>query len=87
MKRRAVAKQGEIEPGTVVRIAIADVDRARVDPSTLTLVVVEKLVTGQVIKETKYRLAGNKGYLKSLYTRNYLDPVKGVLHSLTYRTE
>jgi hypothetical protein len=87
MKRRAVAKQGEIELGTVVRIAVADVDRARIDPSTLTLVVVEKVETGQVFKEMKYRLAGNKGYLKSLYTRNYLDPVKGVLHSLTYRTE
>ena len=87
MKRRAVAKQGEIELGTVVRIAVADVDRARIDPSTLTLVVVEKVETGQVFKEMKYRLAGNKGYLKSLYTRNYLDVVKGVLHSLTYRTE
>ena len=48
----------------------------------ITLVVVEKVETGEVQKEKKYRLAGIGGVLKTLYVRSYIAPVRDATPSL-----
>ena len=43
MKKRAKKAAGvEVDVGTIVQVAVDDVDRAKVDPTNATLVVVEK---------------------------------------------
>ena len=61
--------------GTVVQIAVDDVDRAKVDDHNLTLVVVELVEKGTAQKDIKYRLAGTAGVLKTLYMRSYIKPL------------
>jgi hypothetical protein len=79
MKKKATKIQGDIEVGTVVQVPLADVDRGRVDNSTLTLVVVEVRGT----KESKqYRLACEKGTLNRFYARSYINVVPNVTPKL-----
>ena len=60
--------------GTVVQVAVSNVDRSKVDSTNVTLVVVEVVHTGKTIKETKYRLACAAGVVNALYTRSYIAP-------------
>ena len=76
MRQRAKAKHGVVDVGTVVQVALADVDRGKLDDPNLTVVVVECVMTGTVQKEVKYRLAGLAGKIKTLYTRSYIKPLK-----------
>ena len=72
--------------GTVVQIAVDDVDRAKVDDHNLTLVVVELVEEGTTQKEIKYRLAGTAGVLKTLYTRSCVKPLPTATPTLTHGT-
>ena len=76
MRQRAKAKHGVVDVGTVVQVALADVDRGKLDDPNLTVVVVECVMTGTVQKEVKYRLAWLAGKIKTLYTRSYIKPLK-----------
>ena len=60
-----------------VQVSVDNVDRAKVDPTNATLVVVELVETGTKQKEIKYRLACRMGKIKSLYERSYISPVFG----------
>lgn len=64
MKRRNEKRNGPVEVGCVVRVAVSDVDRGRLDNPTVTAVVVEarEHPTGR-----KYRLATRAGLLKTTY--------------------
>ena len=42
-KRTKKAAGAEVEVGTIVQVAVDNVDRAKVDPTNATLVVVEKV--------------------------------------------
>ena len=75
MELRAAEKEGEVAVGTVVQIAVDDVDRAKVDDHNLTLVVVELVEKGTAEKVIKHRLAGTAGVLKTLYMRSYIKPL------------
>lgn len=81
MSEKAAKKDGVgmvLPVGMVVAISIADVDRAKMDSTTATLVVVEVVHCGEVRAEPKYRLACKDGVLKSLRTRSYVKPLPGV---------
>lgn len=83
MQRTANRKDGVgelLQVGTVVSIPIADVDRAKVDSTTATAVVVEVVWCGerQRAESVKYRLACRAGVLKSLRHRSYVHPLVGV---------
>jgi len=81
MSARAARKDGvgfALSVGTIVAISIADVDRAKVDSTTATVVVVEVVECGDVRKEAKYRLACKDGVLKSLRARSYVRPLPNV---------
>ena len=82
MQARTAAKEGQVAVGTVVHIAVDDVDRAKVDDHNLTLVVVELAEKGIDQKEIKYRLAGKAGVLKTLYTRSYIKPLPNATPTL-----
>eukprot|EP00965_Chrysotila_dentata_P174819 5771639-Pleurochrysis_carterae.AAC.1 len=56
-----------LEVGTIVQLAVSDVDRSRVDAVNVTLVVVEQVEKGEKSNEVKYRLACKAGILKTLY--------------------
>ena len=81
MQKRVAKRQGKIElcAGDVVRIAVADVDRGRLDPTTVLMVVVETVVCGEKEQETKYRLACNDGVFKTLMGRYDLELVAHTL--------
>ena len=68
MKSNAVKSvQDTIDVGTIVQIALSDVDTTKVDPGNLTLVVVE------IRKDiARYRLACLKGPKQNLYARSYI---------------
>lgn len=70
--------------GTVVSIPLADVDRAKVDSTTATAVVVEVVWCGEQnrVESVKYRLACQAGVLKALRHRSYVHPLPGVTPSL-----
>ena len=74
MRKRVAQRDGalELSVGSVVQVALADVDRTRVDPRNLTCVVVECVRKGEVEQELKYKVATPQGVLKTLYTRPYL---------------
>ena len=75
MQARVAGGSGvPVEVGTVVQVAVADVDRSKVDSTNVTLVVVEVVVKGKTKLETKYRLACNAGVVNTLYTRSYIAP-------------
>jgi hypothetical protein len=61
MQKRAAGKEGDVAVGSVVQIAIDDVDRAKVDDHNLTCIVVELVEKGSTQKEIKYRLATQGG--------------------------
>eukprot|EP00967_Tisochrysis_lutea_P132656 scaffold231901_cov28-Tisochrysis_lutea.AAC.1 len=72
MQRRAAAEDGEgleMTVGSVVQLALSDVDRAKFDHTNATLVVVEK--TGK----TTYRVANRNGVYKENVSRAYLKPL------------
>jgi hypothetical protein len=77
MKKRVSKKQYkyELDVGDVVRLRVHDVDRARLDPTSITVVVVEKLEKGAGVGEVemKYRLATTDGVLPTLYGRFDLE--------------
>jgi len=75
MQRNASNGLASLPAGTVVRVAVADVDRARTDSPTATFVIVEAIEKGKTHKETMYKLACEAGVLKTLYSRSYVDPV------------
>ena len=74
MKKRANQVEGIVKVGTIVQVALSDVDRTKIDSSNLTLVVVEE-VKGKGNAPPKYRLACEKGQLKNLYARSYIKPI------------
>jgi hypothetical protein len=79
MKKTAKKKDGcgeVLQCGQVVRISLADVDRAKTDSTTAVCVVVEAVETGEKQKEIKYRLACANGVLKSLRVRSHVKPAK-----------
>ena len=84
MRKRVAQRDGalELSVGSVVQVALADVDRTRVDPRNLTCVVVECVRKGEVEQELKYKVATPQGVLKTLYTRPYLRPLVGVTPEL-----
>jgi len=77
MQKRAKKTSGgdDVNVGMIVQVAVDSVDRARVDPTNATLVVVEKVEKGKTQKETKYRLACTAGVILVLYGRSYINPV------------
>lgn len=77
MSMAAAKKDGVgniLSVGSIVAVGIADVDRAKVDSTTITAVVVEIVECGDVRREYKYRLACRAGVLKTLRMRSYLKP-------------
>jgi hypothetical protein len=84
MQRIAESRHGAniLEVGTVVRVSVDDVDRARTDAPTATFVIVDAVETGEVQKEIKYKLACKAGVLKTLYCRSYVDPVPNATAAL-----
>ena len=70
MKRRCVARDGHdsLPVGTVVQLALEDVDRAKLDNMNATLVVVEQV-------QNSYRVANRSGVYSSLVSRANLRPV------------
>ena len=79
MQKRAKGKHGgDVAVGTVVQVAVDDVDRAKTDDTNATLVVVEVVRTGTTEVEDKYRLACAAGVIKTVYVRSYIDPLPGV---------
>ena len=56
-----------IDVGTVVQVALSDVDTTKVDPGNLTLVVVE--IQNDI---TSYRLACSEGPMQNLYASSYI---------------
>ena len=75
MQARVAGGNGvPVDVGTVVQVAISDVDRSKVDSTNVTLVVVEVVQTGKTTLETKYRLACTTGVVNTLYTRSYIAP-------------
>ena len=79
MRKRAKSTAGveEVAVGTIVQVAVDDVDRAKVDPTNATLVVVEQVERGKArTKEIVYRLACARGTINRLYARSYIHPIK-----------
>lgn len=80
MRRRAAAADGRgpvLSVGQVVYFSIADVDRAKVDSTTATAVIVEVVWCGEKKnpEQVKYRLACRAGVLDTLRHRSYLKPL------------
>jgi hypothetical protein len=76
MRKRSFTKDGhhkEIQVGTVVHIAAADVDRAKTDVANITGVVV---ALEHVDECQQYRVASHAGVLKACYARHQLRPLK-----------
>jgi hypothetical protein len=72
MKRRAAARDGvgeELPVGTVVHLALADVDRAKLDHTNATLVLVEQAGLDS------YRVADRAGVHNSAVSRAHLRPL------------
>jgi len=79
MQQRAKVKHGgAVAVGTLVQVAVDNVDRAKTDDTNATLVVVEVVQKGTKQVEDKYRLACASGTIKTLYTRSYIQPLPGV---------
>ena len=72
MERATKVAGGEVCVGSVVQVAVADVDRAKTDETNATLVVVELVKKPH---EIFYRLACAAGQIKDLYTRSYINPI------------
>ena len=74
MKKQALSGAGgkELAVGSVVRVSVTDVDRARTDDPTLTCVVVEANAKGRA---KVYTVACKAGVLKERYHAAYLDHV------------
>ena len=72
MKKRAAIRDGmsTIPIGTVVQLALDDVDRAKLDRTNATLVVVEHVGT------ESYRVANRAGVYKDVVSRAYLTPLE-----------
>ena len=58
MRKRAAHRDGVVEVGSVVQVALHDADRAKVDDTNCTLVVVEVIQPDQNRKNVMYRVAG-----------------------------
>lgn len=71
----------ELPVGTIVSIPIQNVDRAKVDATCATCVIVEQVIVGET-KMMKYRLACTAGVLKSLRARTNLRPIPHVTPEL-----
>ena len=73
MKGKAARLDGglELPAGSIVRLVLADVDRARLDNNTSTCVVVAK-------EGKSYRIANNAGVYKELVSRAHLQYVPNV---------
>jgi len=72
MRKRAAERDGggnELAPGTIVQLALQDVDRGKTDNPNATMIVVEK------VGATTYRIANKAGVYKELVTRAYLKPL------------
>ena len=79
MRRNAEQKLGKLllEEGDLVRISVPDVDRGRLDPPALCMVVVE-VCEFDAGRDVKYRLAAAKGgVLDRLYCRFDLEWLPG----------
>ena len=63
-------------------MAVDNVDRAKVDPTNATLVVVETVEQGEKQKETVYRLACAAGVVQVLYGRSYINPLPNMTPEL-----
>ena len=70
MQRRAARLDGGVElpPGAIVRLALSDVDRAKLDSSCAVCVVVAK-------EKKSYRVANEGGVYKELISRAHLQLV------------
>ena len=70
MRKRAARLDGgdELPPGSIVRLAIHDVDRAKLDNSTAVCVVLQK-------EKKSYRVANRGGVYKELISRAHLQLV------------
>ena len=82
MQRKAGKGLLDLSVGTVVCVAVDNVDRARTDATTATFVIVEAIEKGEKEKEIKYKLACEAGVLKVLYTHSYVDPVPNATPAL-----
>jgi hypothetical protein len=71
MRQRAAARDGHdtIPVGTVVQLALDNVDRAKLDHTNATLVVVEH------VGSESYRLANKAGVYQDVVSRAYLHPL------------
>ena len=81
MKKKANQVEGIVRVGTIVQVALSNVDRIKVDSENLTLLVVEE-VNDKGKAPTKYRLACEKGQLKNLYARSYVKHIPNTNPSL-----
>ena len=72
MVRRAATRDraADIPVGTIVQMALANVDRAKLDHTSATVVVVEQV-------RSCHRVANQAGVYKDLVGRSYLSPVHG----------
>lgn len=70
-----------LEVGTVVSINLQDVDRAKLDATCVTAVIVEVVPVGEK-DMVKYRLASKAGTLKPLRSRCYIRPLPHVTPSV-----
>ncbi len=70
MQKRAATRDqaGGLLVGAVVQLALSNVDRAKLDHTCATVVVVEHV-------NTAYRVANRAGVYKELVSRSYLSPV------------
>ena len=64
----------ELAVGTIVQVHVADVDRAKTDPTNATLVIVEVCRRDSETAPT-YRLACSSGVIKTKYARSYVKPI------------
>ena len=71
MRQRAASRDGHdtIPVGTVVQLALDNVDRAKLDHTNATLVVVEH------VGSESYRLANKAGVCQDVVSRAYLHPL------------
>ena len=84
MQKRVAKKQGKLElaVGDVVRVAVANVDRGRLDPTSVPMVVVEIVCHGEKDLETKYRLACRAGVYKTLMGRYDVECIQHMTHAV-----
>ena len=71
MRQRAGKKQGQgaLDVGSICQLGLADVDRAKLDNTNATVVIVE------TVGEHAYRVANRAGVYKEPVSRSYLTPL------------